>query len=140
MLFAASLLAATLLSACESHDSRLIGRWRSNRELSIRTFPHREKLAADKRAIFDNLFGKLTLTYTQRYVETEMPSTGSEAPFRQRSAYRIISSDADSVTVAFEDAPIEGDTTKVIHFEGPNRYWIPVGISNGKEYFDRVSQ
>lgn len=136
----AAVAIVALASGCASSDSRLIGRWRSNRALTITTFPHRKQLPPAKRAFFDGIFGRLTLTYTRRYIYSELPPKQTEAPFRQRLPYRVLASDTDSVTIATEDTPSAADSTKQIHFIGPNRYWIPLGTKGGKEYFDRLNQ
>ena len=39
-----------------------------------------------------------------------------------------------------KNLPIEGDVTKVLHFEGPNRYWIPVGIQQRQRVFRPTAQ
>ncbi len=136
----ALLLVGVLFWGCHASDSRLIGRWKSNRDLSITTFPHRERLSPEKRAIFDGVFGRLTVTYTRHHVEIDMAAMAQEQPIRERARYRVIGSTANSVTVRFRDVPFEGDSTKTIHFVGPDRYWILVGESGGREYFDRVIQ
>ena len=137
---AIALAVVALVSGCMSADSRLIGHWRSNRPLSIATFPHRRQLTPDKRAFFDDLFGKLTLAYTRRYIHTQLPPRSTEPPFRRRIPYRVLASDSESVTIALEDRSADPDSTKKIHFVGPNRYWIPLGSKGGREYFDRFSQ
>ena len=69
-----------------------------------------------------------------------LQALSAEPPFRQRIPYRVLASDADSVTVAFTDTLSCEETTKRLHFVGPNRYWIPLGSGGGREYFDRVDQ
>ena len=137
---AASLVILALVSGCASSDSRLIGRWHSNRSLSLVTFPHRKQLPSAKRAFFDGIFGRLTLSYTRRYIFSELPPKGTEEPFRQRIPYRVLTSDSDSVTINSKDISSGSETTTPIHFVGPNRYWIPLGTKGGREYFDRLNQ
>jgi hypothetical protein len=137
-LTAVAIFVAVLGSGCASTDSRLIGRWRSNRPLSVSTFAVRNRLTPAKRALFDSIFGKFTLTYTSRYIDTEMPSKDAAQPYRQRIPYRVVASDAESVTIVAKDSPGFGESTKRIHFVGQKRYWISVGSSAGREYFDRL--
>jgi hypothetical protein len=136
----AAIAIVALVTGCASSDSRLLGRWQSNRSLTIATFPHRKQLPAAKRAFFDGMFGRLTLNYTRRYIYSELPPKETEPPFRQRIPYRVLASDADSVTIATNDTSSPDDSTKQIHFIGPNRYWIPLGTKGGREYFDRLNQ
>ena len=137
---AAALAMVALVSGCASSDSRLVGNWRSNRALSIATFPHRDQLTSDKRAFFDSMFGRLTLTYTRRYIQTELPPKGSGQPFRQSIPYRVLASDANSVTIVLKDTLTGHDATKQIHFVGADRYWIHLGTKDSREYFDRLSK
>jgi len=136
----AALATVALFSGCRATDARLIGKWRSNGPLSVPTFPHRQQLTAEKRAFLDGMFGRLTVTYSERYCESELPPKHDEEPSRQRIVYRVIASDADSVTIELKDAPTGHDITNLIHFVGPNRYWISVGDRGGREYFDRLSE
>jgi hypothetical protein len=125
-------------SGCASSDSRLIGTWKSNRELTLPTFPNREQLTPDKRAFFDSIFGKVRVTYSARQMTTELPGESGAPPFRQSYAYRVSSFDTNSVTIRHPD-PITGNqTSTIIHFEGTSRYWEAVGEKGGREYFDRV--
>lgn len=137
-LTAAVIAVATVASGCASSDPRLVGRWRSNRPLSTATFSVRNRLTPTKRALFDSIFGKYVLTYTPRYIDTEMPAKNTRRPYRQRIPYRVVASDAESVTIVGKERPGSGESTKRIHFVGPNRYWISVGTSGGREYFDRL--
>jgi hypothetical protein len=132
--------AVSLVSGCSSSDSRLIGDWRSNRALTVASFPPQRKLTPDRRASFDGLFGRLTLNYTRRYLYTHLPTKSTEPPFRQRIPYRVLASDAGSVTIALKDSLGGQHTTQQIHFVGPNRYWIPLGTKGAREYFDRLKQ
>ena len=125
-------------SGCASTDSRLIGTWKSNRKLTLPTFPNREQLTSDKRAFFDSIFGKLRVTYATRQMTMELPGESGAPPFRQSCAYRLSSFDADSVTIVHPDAVTGKQTSTVVHFDGPSRYWVAVGEKGGREYFDRV--
>ena len=80
------------------------------------------------------MFGRLTLAYTRRYIYSELPPKENEPPYRQRIPYRVLASDASSVTIS------TADTTMKIHFIGPNRYWIPLGTKGVREYFDRIDR
>ena len=134
LMTAAAIATAALISGCSTPDSRLIGRWRSNRPLSVATFP------SGKHAFFDDLFGRLTATYTRRYIHSELPPKGSEQPYRQRVPYRVLASDTDSTTIAWRDTSTGHDTTIQLHFVSPNRYWISLGSRGRREYFDRINQ
>lgn len=136
----AAVAMVTLASGCASSDSRLLGHWRSNRALTITTLPHRKQLSPVKRAFFDGIFGRLNLTYTRRYIYSELPPKRTEPPFRQRIPYRVVAFDGDSVTIATKGASSAAESTTEIHFIGSHRYWIPLGTKGGKEYFDRLDK
>jgi hypothetical protein len=129
-----------LLSACAAHDARLIGRWRSNRALTVDTLAHATELRPAKRALLEGVFGRLTLTYTPRAIDCSMPAKAAEQPYRERIAYRVIASDAASITLVLKGASLDRNTTQVIHFDGPDRFWVALGKRGGREYFDRLGR
>ena len=130
---------AALVTGCASADSRLIGRWHSNRPLTVASFPHRQHLSPARRTSFDSLFGRLSLTYSRRYIHSELPVRDSDQLSRQRIPYRVLATTDDSVTIETGDNSQRGTPT-VIHFISPNRYWMPLPGMRGREYFDRVNQ
>src|SRR5688500_2014124 len=93
--------AALLLVGCASRDTRLEGRWKSNRALTAATLdtwkPRSGPLTQTKRAAFAALFGKLIVTYHRGTVTCELPSPKGQPPYRDSSSYRIVASDDDSL-------------------------------------------
>ena len=134
------LVVAIALVGCATHDPRLEGRWKSNKGLSAATFRPQKSFLQAARAKFASIFGKLVVTYDHGTVTAEMPSSNGEPPWRHRSRYRVVASDADSLVYVMVRGPFD-DKPQIsyIHFDSPNRYWIYMGSSGAKEYFDRIS-
>ncbi len=84
------------------------------------------------------MFGKLTLTFDGRYFTSEMPRKRGEDAWIQRERYRIVASDEESLVYVFQKSRKDPKTIQRVYFDGPNRYWIYLGSSGWKEYFDRV--
>lgn len=135
LLFAASFL---VLSGCAPRDRRLMGRWKSNKELTIASIKYRKPMTPVKRAVFESVFGKLMLTYDRTHVTAEMPAMGRHPVWQNRIPYRVVGSDKNSVAIMSAD-PLTGESTiEHIYFEGPNRYWFYLFGTGWKEYFDRI--
>jgi hypothetical protein len=135
----ALLFVAVILVGCAAYDSRLEGRWKSNRELTMASFTVRKFLSPAGRAKVSSIFGKLVLNYDRGTVIEEMPSSSGQPPWRHRSRYRVVAADSDSLVYVMAQGPFGKPLISYVHFDGPNRYWIYLGSSGTKEYFDRIS-
>ena len=136
---------AFLLVGCASQDTRLEGRWKSNRALTVSTIdgwkPRSGKaLSSRKRALLASLFGKLVVTYHRGVVTCEMPTSNGSAPTRTQSRFHIVASDEDSLAYV-STSPLTNQTEIThVYFDGTDRYWIYLHRTAMKEYFDRISQ
>lgn len=124
-----------LLSGCAPRDQRLLGRWKSNKELTIASIKYHKPMTPAKRAKFESLFGKLVVTYDRTYMTAEMPATRGYSVWRNSIPYRVIGSDKDSIAILSKDPERR---IEHIHFEGPDRYWLYLFGTGWKEYFDRI--
>ena len=110
-------------------DSRLIWRWRSDREKTAAELTARSDIPDKKKTALIGLFGKLELRYTRwRCYSTLDGST-------QTAWYRVVAKDAESaVVVSYGNF---GKSIYHVHFDD-EYYWIILGRSNIREYFRRV--
>jgi hypothetical protein len=132
-------------------DKRLIGTWKSDREL---TFKHHVFKAGVKPAIrrkFRDIFGILTVTYTRTKIVADYKGSGSA------TRYRVLAKDDYSAVLwrdetvyrdpkirrLFKENPellVRGRNLLQIHFVAPDAYWIYTDGSDGfREFFRRVS-
>ena len=124
------------MAAAGSLSDRLIGKWRSNRELSVATFANVPAMDATRRAFIESMFGKLEITYEVFRYSSRLPDDSGDAVWRN---YRVVKEESNVVWVELSGASEEEATTVRVTFEGPDRYWIVLGEKYGtKEFFDRV--
>ena len=134
-----------LLVGCAARDTRLEGRWKSNKASTVATIdgwkPRSGKpLTPRKRALLASLFGKLTVTYNRGTATCELPSPDGKPPYRNSSRYRIVASDDDSLAYVSTSPLTKKPEISHVYFDGPNRYWIYLHRTTMKEYFDRITQ
>jgi len=123
-------LLANIAGHCEMRDSRLIGTWKSDRHRTLREIRPCDDLSPRAQSLYDRVFGKLILKYTQTTF------TASGIGDAERTKYRVIASDSESVVIQFADALTESSILRQIHFDGPDRYWIALG--RFREWFRRL--
>ena len=137
-LFAALFANITLLVGCASRDRRIEGRWKSNKQLTVATIQLRKPITPAKRAKLDDIFGKLVLVYDRTHISAEMPPCNGYPVWCNRTRYRVVASDHDSLAYISSN-PLTGEREiSHIHFDGPNRYWLYLPVIGWREYFDRI--
>ncbi len=123
-------------AAAGALSERLVGKWRSNRELSVATFANVPAMSAKRRAFIEGMFGKLEITYEVLRYSSRLPDGSSDAVWEN---YRVLKEEGDVVWIELSGTPKEETRTVRVTFEGPDRYWIVLGEKYGtREYFDRV--
>jgi len=133
--------------AADVTDSRLIGTWHSNRELSAATIRPTLKVSPEKQNHFLSLFGVLTVTYSADSITAKMPPWGHSPEWKYSTSYHVVKSTHDTVTFQPHDWPIGKNEPTVVHFVSPDRYWISIetpsitkiNTANWREYFDRIA-
>lgn len=129
-------LMVCLTMHAESGTQRLRGVWKSNRELTLATFKNLPPMNAERRARFEGIFGKLTITYESARLCSRLPDEASEPIWQE---YKVVIEHGDVVWIESYDSIQKAKIRIQITFEGENRYWIHLDESKGtKEYFDRV--
>jgi hypothetical protein len=135
---------SSLLVGCASRYTRLEGRWKSNKALTVATMDSwrsrsGKPMSAKQRAALTSLFGRLIVTYDRRTATCELPPRKGLPAFRQTSRYRIVASVDDSLVLVSTSPLTEKPEINHIHFDGPNRYWVYLHGSGMKEFFDRIT-
>lgn len=132
------LLLAGCIGTRHPMDNRLIGQWKSNKELTIPTLHFRPGANPDAIKRLQNLFGHMILTYTPSSIISTTPATNAHAEQSDEGPYTIVARDATSVTIKCYNELEGHDDTWKITFEGLDRYWIDLKLIKGREYFDRI--
>ena len=120
-------------------DERLLGTWQSDAGSTIAAIRDQRPIDDAQVAALQKLFGKLRITYTPADFTTDLD--GTTEGFR----YEVLGRDDRSVAIRVipdKPSPLDGlaDTSEfvVIHFDGPDGYWLYVPNVGIREYFRRV--
>jgi hypothetical protein len=109
-------------------DKRLIGTWRSDRELTMKYRRFKQELDVEKREQFAHIFGKMKKRFTATHLYSEFDNERLSGP------YRVVAKDAKSVVIA-----LQGDTgTELQQLVFENDYYYVLTGYN-LEFFRRVA-
>lgn len=125
-------------NAAEQSDPRLLGTWKSNRELTLPTLQLGKDAKPETRARLAALFGKVVVTYTKTKISAVLPADGPKKEWNFSAEYLVLAKTETTVVIRSPNGKSGEMEDQTITFEGPNRYWIDLGHQRGREYFDRV--
>lgn len=138
----ALLLSCLALFGCrENHhelDELILGRWKSNQELTLQTLQYPAEAQPEMIMKVQALFGRMVITYTRSKASALTPATEESPEWHEEVVYEVIERSDNSITLRFFDKITQDYKAEILHFEGPDRYWINLQQLNGREYFDRV--
>ena len=149
-----TLATIALASTCSSAyaDPVLLGKWRSDRQLTMQFARDRAKLE-DKTLLFlEQLMGKMTVTFSPNRIVSEMPDWQSKnangeksglAGFKEVHRYKLLATTPTQVAVSSVEPVTGRRTITVYNFENKNTMWVYLGASafsemNIREYFVRI--
>ena len=115
----------------DMHDSRLIGKWRSDAHKTSQEIAARRDITAAKKKKLLPFFGKLELRYTPTRCYSSLNGQTSV------NRYSVVAKDSSSVALLVSN-PTAGKQIVHIHFEG-SHYWIVLGSGRMREFFKRMS-
>ena len=118
-------------------DERLIGTWQSDAERTVAVMREQGRLNNKHSAALCKMFGKLRVTYTRTGITSELDGV------TEVSRYEVLGRDKLSVVireVESKPSPLELTEFAVIHFEGPDSYWLYTKIGGIQEFFKRVRE
>jgi|GEM_PF-6478359 len=132
-------------------DARLLGTWKSNRDVTVEALRPHLKMPPKAQTLLFSIFGRLKLTFAGDKLSTEMPSIDKpeEEPYRSTQTYKVTAVTADTVTTRARDEKTGSETQVTFHFVSPDRFWIKIpqndrlkeiDMSEWKEFFDRVNK
>ena len=110
----------------------LIGTWRSDRKRTVAQWIYPKRLAAERRAVFEAIFGKLTVQFTRSRHTTVYDGQ------RHSGFYRVIWSQDASIHPEIVVVYATGRNERAQHivFDSPNSYYVQGGKC--AEFFKRV--
>ena len=130
----------------------LVGKWKSDHDLTMRFARERSKME-DKTILFlDQMMGRMNLVFTPSIVSSEMPDWQSESldgakanlvGFRESHQYKVLGATADQVAVDSLE-PVTGRRKITVYtFDNEDTMWVYVGSAssqkmNIREYFVRI--
>ncbi len=118
-------------------DNRLIGTWRSHLERTLESMIENDPSLENKDLTkTGELFGKLTVKYTEEKIYVNLPGQPpNERSFKYSSLYEVIEKTENSVTIKYHDPLIDKEDTYTMHFDD-NYYYIK--LLGFREYFERL--
>lgn len=135
----ASGLALLLLRFRFQQDDRLLGVWQSDADRTIAALREAQPVDDSREATLRRLFGKLRITYTGTTYTSDLDGS------TETSRYEVAGKDDRSVVIreidpkpSVLDDVLEPSQFTIIHFEGPDTYWLHIQHSDMREYFRRV--
>lgn len=141
----------TSLSA-QAQIPRIIGKWQSDRDLTMAFAKDHRKLSERTNLFLDQLMGRLTLTFTKSTVSSSMPDSNSTTfegvksqlrGFTEKNRYKALAATKTQVAILSLE-PVTGiKTISVYNFEDANTMWVYLGGEsfpnlNIREYFRRI--
>jgi hypothetical protein len=130
----------------------LIGKWQSDRELTMTFAKEHGKLSDNTSLFLDQLMGRLTLTFTKSTVFSYLPDTQSTTVegiksqligFNERNQYKSLATTETQIAILSLE-PVTGiKTITTYNFEDENTMWVYLGGRNFsklniREYFRRI--
>src|SRR5262249_29425075 len=116
-------------------DERLIGTWQSDVDRTIAAARQQRPVDEQQEAAFRRLFGKLRITYATTTYTTELDGV------TRSGRYEVLGRDKLSVVVREVEpnsSPLEVTEFAVLHFDGPDLFWVYTKVGGTREYFRRV--
>jgi len=129
-----SLIACVCFSCSSAPEQRLLGAWRSDKDLTLASIEQVADLSSDERAsLYDRtLFGQLVHVWgTRQGISIFKGECGSPTP------YTIRDSTSNSITVEYYDSFYEEAQSKVIYF-GVQQIALPILGGRAREIFIRA--
>ena len=131
-------LAFLLFQSIRSTDERLMGTWQSDADRTVAGILENGKVDEKQVEALRNLFGKMRITYASNTLTTELEGRV------ETCRYVVLGKDQHSVVIReINQQPSVMDDLElsefiVIHFEGPNSYWLYTQVGGVQEHFKRV--
>jgi len=139
-----ALFASSACCASPVASTPLIGKWRSDRALTVNYFVAHFKTTPAATLYLKETTGYLTLAFTKDHLKADAPGfdvhvqgkLAHAGPSHAESAYTVVSADAKSVSISIIQSG--KPATKTYNFDGKNTLWIDTHGVPSREYYTRV--
>jgi hypothetical protein len=134
----------TACCAAPIKSTPLIGKWRSDRTLTMNYFRKAVKSNAVTTQFLQDTTGHLTLEFTRDRVKASTPAFDfhvlkravHEAASQVESPYSVVAATAKSVAISIVEKGKA--TTKTYNFDGNDTIWIATDGAPPREYYSRI--
>lgn len=137
------------LIACASSDAAtsvtpLVGKWHSDRTLTMKYFRKTVKTNSDTMQFLEGTTGRMTLEFTRDHVKADLPAfsfnvdtTPVHMPASHvESPYKVLSATATAVSISVTEKGKA--STKTYNFDGKDTIWVATAGAPPREYFTRI--
>jgi hypothetical protein len=139
-----SLFACAACCAAPLASTPLIGKWRSDRTLTMNYFRKTVKSNAVTTQFLEDTTGHLTLEFTRDRVRADTPAFDfhvlkravHEAASHIESPYSVVATNGKTVSISIMEKGKA--TTKTYNFEGNDTIWIATDGAPPREYYSRI--
>ncbi len=137
------LLVCTLSHAAPA-ITPLVGKWHSDRALTMNYFRKTVKTNSDTMQFLEGTTGRMSLEFTRDHAKADLPAfsfnvdtTPIHMPASHvESAYKVVSASAKAVSISISE---KGKTsTKTYNFDGRDTMWVATAGAPPREYFTRM--
>lgn len=140
-------LAALVMSHSAISCPKILGTWKSSKELSMDYNEKYAHLEPRQQELLIQILGRLIITYSENQVrehgqspiKVTLDEKVSNFTYENLSyTYKVLSCNKTSVTVRF-DHPFAGAKTNRVSFVDKDTYWVsPDILPSAREYFVRI--
>ena len=137
------------LIACASSNAApsatpLVGKWHSDRRLTMNYFRKAVKTNSDTMQFLEGTTGRMTLEFTRDHVKADLPAfsfnvdtTPVHMPASHlESPYKVLSASAKAVSISVTEKGKA--STKTYNFDGKDTIWVATAGAPPREYFTRI--
>jgi len=152
MRFPPLIFVLALFAGCARDDVRLQGTWHSDREATVTAAFQRDpwwkNVPPHRLALFRDMFGHLTITYSKGIMYVYLPVTLKNGTIQadnrsqvRSQPYRVVKKGPDYVVIRCDDIMDKGRDIRIRFVDGNAGYWIDMGpLGHGlEEKFDRIN-
>jgi hypothetical protein len=139
-----ALFACTVSHAAPVATTPLVGKWHSDRKLTMDYFRKTVKTNSDTMQFLEGTTGRMTLEFTRDRAKADLPAFSfnvDTSPVHMpashvESPYKVVSASAKAVSISITE---KGKTsTKTYNFDGKDTIWVATAGAPPREYFTRV--
>jgi hypothetical protein len=138
---------------CIAANPNLIGKWRSDRELTMSFIKKNVKLEPKREKFLQDIMGRLTITFNKTNVISVLPDVEvtiegkkhNMVGFTENSTYKVVAANRNVIVVSEKENVSGRQILTTYNFESDDVIWVYTGgadratsDSHYREYFRRV--